>query len=520
MSSIPPSLEHSSAADCGTRLEPTALPIGDIARVVWSQDGRRAVICLDVGAFLLDTATGSVSPIVHRAVTVQGGAFDVRGNRLVLIDYDQALLWFVAIGADGRCDVRSLPCDDLVDVEVEIAAAVAADGTMVALATADEAVGTLLLVDWASLEPVAAVRTEASWGVTFSPDSAFVIASGEFESFVFDRDGQKVGTLPRTVAFSPDGSRAASVRDAEPSQVQLGRLHSAPTPRIERGRAFLPWGDPNDDVERVIWSPSGEKLAVAVGAWREVDGFDEPVFRTDLVAMASNGRRVATFAEPNGLDSGFAAMGSFSFTPDESRMLVHAETLLSSDDTEPVMALHSFDARSGAWLGALVALQDPTGIARSAGAALDPFGFEEGEGGFAPVLSGRRAHADASLDIDYGEVGSVLAAVTPDGWYGRLDGELTLSAGSDPYDRQGAIGEWLLGLRASRGFGPAPLAPPPVEDPTGVDEAAAQAAIEAMEAGLSPPPVDEQSPADGGRGWVWTVLAAAATFAAYWWLQR
>lgn len=520
MSTPAPTEEPAPSEECGTLLEPTALPIGDIDSVVFSPRGDRAVLCLDIGAFLLDLATGAVSPIVHRAVTARGGAFDAAGRRLVLVDYDEATLWLVEIGADGRFDVRSLPVDDLVDVEVEVGCAVAPDGSRFALATADAEVGTLMIVDWATLSVEARAETAATWGIAFTPDGRHVVASGEFESYVIDASGRRVSTMPRTVSFSPDGRRIAAVGDDAPAQLMVGRLTGGAPPQWSPGRGFLPWGDPNDDVDRVVWSPDSERMAVAVGAWRELDGMDEPVFRVDLVTTTAGGRRIATYPEPHGLDSGFAALGSFAFTPGGERLLVHAEALLSEDDPEPVLALHAFDVRTGAWLGAIVALQAPDGPPAGARAALDPFGFQEGEGGYAPALSARRLQGDRSLDIDYGEVGSVIAAVTPDGWYGRLDGAPTIRADIDPYDRREAIAEWLLGLRDARGLGPAPVAPPRPAAPM-VDEEAAQRAIEAVEAGLATP-AGAPGPRSAPRppGWLWTALAAVGTVIAYWWWQR
>jgi hypothetical protein len=510
------------AADCGTALRPTTLPIGDVEFAVFAANGSRVALCLDVGVFIVNLATGSVDPIVHRAVTARGGAFSSDGQRLVLVDYDEATLWFVTFEDSGRLQTRSLPCEDLVDVEVEVRCAVSPDGVSVAIANVDEGVQAVVWIAWSTLEVVTTAEADATYGLGFTPDSAYLVASGESRSVVLDRTGAVVSTMARLVAFAPDGRRVATVEDAAPAQLGVAPVRGADD--RSRPRTFLPWGDPHDEVESVWWAPDGRSLAVGVGAWRTLDGLDEPIWRTDLVLVDPSGRRVATFAEPHGLDTGFVALHSVGFTPDAHRVLALAETLLREEDAEPVLAVHSFDARTGAWLGAIVALQNPAGVAASAGAALDPFGFQEGEGGMAPLLSGRRALGDASLDIDYGEVGSVIAAVTPDGWYGRLDGAVTVRGDLDPYDRRGVVGRWLLGHVAERRFD-LPLAPPPEPEAVDVD-ALAQAEVEAALAGLRARPgaaateAPAAPPRRGAPAWLWTAVGAAGTALAYWWWNR
>lgn len=510
------------AVDCGTALQPTALPIGDVEVAVFCTRGTRVALCLDVGAFVLDLQSGQVDPIVHRAVTARGGAFSPDGTRLVLVDYDEAALWFVTFEPSGRLLTRSLPCDDLVDVEVEVRCAVSPDGASVAIANVDEGVQAIAWIAWDTMATVTTAEADATYGIGFTPDSAYLLASGERTTTVLDRAGAAVSTMARLVAYSPDGRRVATVEDAAPAQLGVAPVRGADD--RTRPRAFLPWGDPNDEVESVHWSPDGRTMAVGVGAWRTLDGLDEPVWRTDLVLVDPSGRRIATLAEPFGLDTGFVALRALGFTANAARVLVLAETLLHAEDPEPVLAVHSFDARSGAWLGAIVALQNPEGIAASAGAALDPFGFQEGEGGMAPLLSGRRALGDASLDIDYGEVGSVIAAVTPDGWYGRFDGRETVQRALDPYDRRAAVGRWLLGQSTERRFDQ-PIATPPEPEPVDLD-AIAQAEVEAALAGLHARPAaaateaPSTAPRRAAPAWLWTLVGAAATAMAYWWWNR
>lgn len=499
----------STRPECGSAALPPDLPHGDVEAFAASADGSVLLFAFDVGVFAWRPPTGDVFGVAHARVSVRTLALNASGTHALLVDYDNASLWFVELGETRERRHKRVPCDELLELDYDVSAAVSADGAHVAIATADSARGRLLVLRWAKAKPLAAGDVDARYGLHFAPGDAHIIAGAEQTSDVYDLGARRVASAP--TCFRARGGRVWAVDDEAPHIVHTGRWTGA------AGRfAWTPEGrravdESGTSVDQIVPSPDGAHLAVIVAA-----GVDERgAIASAVRVLDAEAREVCLLDAPGSDDGLFDAYGGLAWSACGARVYVHAEAPLIEDD-DPVATVLAYDARSGAWLGVLGAVQRADDDARIGGAGADPFGIEADDLG--DVAFGARRVVEGPV-IAFGALGTRLLAQTVDGVYGAGDGGTLYAEALDPFDQGIAVPRYLLGQDTTRSFGmmpaPAPRRSDEAFDP-GVDiEDEADAEIAALEAsGYG----GDEGPAEAETPWWWMLGGGVLAGLLAWWL--
>ena len=493
---------------CGSAAPPPALPYGDLESFACSANSSTLLFAFDVGVFAWRSDFLRPVAVGHARISARTLALNARGTHALLVDYDNASLWFVELNDEGERRHRRIPCDELLDLHFDVSAAVSPDGRHVAIATTESGAGQLLVLPWGKAKPRAAIATDARFGLSFSPDGAHVIAGAERASRAFSLDGRPTGVAP--TCFAARDGAAWCVDDEAPHVVHFGRWTAGETfAWTPIGRRAV--GNLGESVDLIAPNAKGDR-ALVIGA---VAADDAGGIASAAWVVDDEARQLCTLACPCTDDGLFEAYGRVGWSPCGARVFIHAEAPLIEGD-DPVACVLVYDAHTGAWLGVLSAVQRADDEARIGGAGADPFGLEGDDLG--DVAFGAR-RTNEGPPIAFGPLGTRLLAQTVDGVYGAADGRALHADALDPFDQGAPVCRYLLGRDAERSFAlmPAAAAPTPTldADPRDIEEAADEEITRLEDAGYGLSRAEDTAP---DTPWWWMLLGGLLIAILAWWL--
>ena len=212
------------------------------------------------------------------------------------------------------------------------------DGTMIAISDDDQ----VNLYDWEHGKLLSKWDVDGQFGLTFSPDGAYIFAVGQEKTVIIPREGdrKKVDAPISGITFSPDGTRLAYTQKNVVVTGAFRDLYPEITWETTDTSIAIDGGN-GARLHILRFSPNQHHLFVgcAEGFWRMIDVQANAVGRFDDWRCEDR-HKVKIF--------------EVGFSPDSTRLLVHGNLTPDAFHDERMGAVLSWSLPGGKFLGSLL----------------------------------------------------------------------------------------------------------------------------------------------------------------------